>query len=295
MDEIKSLKETKIQNLNYSIKHTLRLAFTFVILSAVVYAWLVIWAIVFIVAEPNPNIFLTLSYILYFVASLIGFLRVSISNLFIIYYLKKQEEINYFRHRVLYYVYLAVNILITATSVLSVVYYLKSILILGEINITSALASTTVGIILGCFSLFSFAGYISMGISYSNVVKKYKIEYAGDIQKEKERKSLITRQQAEEKQHEKELNAVIALLSKAGNKFFVKYYFELKDWSEPDILDIIQEDYTEETKIQRIRKGQEIFTKRLNKLALEIIADSANNSVDEETKQKANKLLEQIK
>ena len=234
MNEIKSLKETKIQNLNYSIKHTLRLAFTFVILSVAVYAWLVIWAIVFIVAKPDPNIFLKLSYIWYYVACLIEFLRVTISNIFIIYYLKKQEEINYFRHRVLYYVYLAVNILITATSVLLVVFYLKGILILGEIDITSALASTTVGIILGCFSLFSFAGYISMGISYSNVVKKHKIEYADDIQKEKERKSLITRQQAEEKQHEKELNTVIALLSKAGNKFFVKYYFELKEWSEPD-------------------------------------------------------------
>ena len=144
----------------------------------------------------------------------------------------------------------------------------------------------------------NIVGYIFMAKAYRAARDKWEIQYANEIQASKEYKEKqrqLAAQQAVQKEHDKEVATALNLLSKVGNKFFVKYYFQLKDWSEPDIIDIIQEDYAEETKIQRIRKAKEIFDKNLSKVALQMIADISNNTVDEEIRQKANELLEQSK
>jgi hypothetical protein len=82
------------------------------------------------------------------------------------------------------------------------------------------------------------------------------------------------------------------LLSLTGKKFFINYYFKLKNWGKLDIYDSIVENYAEETKDQRINAGQEIFERGWNIKALKnIILDSS--SVDEITLHKAEKLLEE--
>ena len=294
MNETKILKEEKIKQLNDSIRNTLRLTLIFLIIAAVIIIGLFVCSIILIIAETkfiyseNNDIAQSL------LESTGGFLSILIFCIIMAYEVRTKKK-EYKTNKFIYIILFMHASLLILGAVMGIVYSIIYIALGKLASLIGVSNSLLVGMGLEIIELFVLVGAVCLLVSCCNVVKKYKLEYADEIQKHNERKKQLGQQQAEEKQHEKELNTVIALLSKAGNKFFVKYYFELKDWSEPDILDIIQEDYTEETKIQRIRKGQEIFTKRLNKLALEIIADSANNAVDEETKQKANKLLEQIK
>lgn len=166
--------------------------------------------------------------------------------------------------------------------------------ILGSLLAGLSVCAYMTGWYFGLACIPNILGYCFVCDAYRVAKNKWKIEFANDIQASKdykEKQKVLAAQQAVVKQHDKEVNTVVALLSKVGNKFFVKYYFELRDWSEPDILDIIQEDYSEETKLQRIRKGKEIFDKGLNQLALQRIADISNKTVDDETRQKANELL----
>ena len=132
-------------------------------------------------------------------------------------------------------------------------------------------------------SIPNIIGYFYMISAFKTTRQKWNIENAEAIQRKKEKENL-----------EKENNAMNNLLSQVGNKFLVKYYFQLKEWSEPDILDIIEEDYGEETKRQRIRKAKEIFNKKLEISALKQISDASNVAVDTQTKEKAKQLLNQL-
>lgn len=80
------------------------------------------------------------------------------------------------------------------------------------------------------------------------------------------------------------------LLSASGMRFFVKYYDYLHSWNKSDILDIIEEDYSEKNKRERIEAAQKIFEKNLEKTALKLIR--SGSTIDEETVSIANKLLE---
>lgn len=79
------------------------------------------------------------------------------------------------------------------------------------------------------------------------------------------------------------------LLSVAGMRFFIKYFNYLQGWNKSDILDIIEEDYQEQDKHERIEASKKIFQKNLNQVALEIISESIK--VDEETKSQAKKMM----
>lgn len=100
----------------------------------------------------------------------------------------------------------------------------------------------------------------------------------------------------EEKQLEIENNSVEPiisfedLLSQTGKIFFIKYYKELKCWQKLDIVDIIEEKYTNETRDQRIKSGKAIFEQKNHIKALEyIINDPAG--IDDNTLQKAKEIL----
>lgn len=80
------------------------------------------------------------------------------------------------------------------------------------------------------------------------------------------------------------------LLSTAGMRFFVKYYDCLMTWNVSDILDIIEEEYTEQDKRQRVSASQKIFKSNLEQTALSIIANSSK--IDEITKNTAKNLIE---
>ena len=81
------------------------------------------------------------------------------------------------------------------------------------------------------------------------------------------------------------------LLGKVGSKFFVKYYVQLKNNSVLDVMDIIEELYSEETKKSRINYAKTIFAENLQKLALQQILDDKNTILDEKMQNIAQELL----
>ena len=162
--------------------------------------------------------------------------------------------------------------------------------IIGTIFAGAGICAYMTGWYFGLACIPNIVGYVFIISSFKTSLEKWNIQYADDIQRYKEEKETQKQLQL----HQKEINTVSSLLTKVGNKFFVKYYNQLKDWSEPDILDIIEEDYTEETKRQRIRKAKEIFNSKLHILALKQISDDANIAVDKQTKERAKEILEQL-
>ena len=282
MKQTNTTNEKEITKLNDKIKNNLRIASIFYVLSLVGNVLSTIIALILIVVEPQLDSRTAWNYLGYVLIYFFSFLLFNLSNLVSINRLRNKYEICYLYDKGTY--------LWLLLSPLGIVLLAG---IDGLITGDNYMYAFNNGAGVGSTGLIF--GYIFILVSYCFVVKKYKIVYADDIRKNKEIHKQLVAQQAAEKQREKELSATNTLLSKVGNKFFVKYYFELRDWSEPDILDVIQEDYSEDTKLQRIQKGKEIFNKKLNKLALQRIADSENKTVDEETRQKANELLGQIK
>lgn len=98
------------------------------------------------------------------------------------------------------------------------------------------------------------------------------------------------RSQARLKRETERRQAVcIQLLSSVGMRFFVKYYDYLKSWNASDIIDIVEEDYGEQDKRQRIEAAQIIFQKNLQQTSLMII--SVSSKIDEDTKSKAKDLI----
>lgn len=283
MKEIQALNKTKIEDLNHDIDNGLRVASAFLtIWSGILFLQLVFAIIATFFGSNLDVLFWDNQFSFWF--RYISLLSINISNTVVVFILRKKDRIDFASNRFNYILLMGVALLFIVGSAIALIYAVV-FMVSGEIF---------VGTFVYFNYLFSLTGYLSLLISCCKVIKKYKIEYSDDIKKYEERRQQLARQQAIKKQQEKDLDTVDILLSKAGNKFFVKYYYQLRDWAEPDIIDIIQENYSEETKIQRIRNAKEIFNKHLNKLALQRIADVENISVDEETKQKAKELLEKI-
>ena len=90
----------------------------------------------------------------------------------------------------------------------------------------------------------------------------------------------------------KQANRLDLLLQKTGKKFFVKYYTQIRDWAETDVLDAVEELYPAEMVLGRIRAGKRIFAEKLEIMALFAIVGAVNET-DEETRQKARGLIEQ--
>ena len=129
-----------------------------------------------------------------------------------------------------------------------------------------------------------FIGHIFTILAF---VKMRKEITAEDRAKAKETKILAEEERKKEKEDERCRN----LLSETGKLFFIKYYEQLKNWNPTDIFDIIEENYSEEIKRKRISFAKEIFKQNLEVRALEEIADSTQNVVDEETIHKAQEIL----
>lgn len=102
---------------------------------------------------------------------------------------------------------------------------------------------------------------------------------------EDKRKKARQRKEAENKQ-----SICEKLLFVAGMHFFVKYFDHLRRWNESDILDIIEESYSERNKRERIVASQKIFEKKLEQIALKFISESSK--IDEGTVSIAKKLME---
>lgn len=159
-----------------------------------------------------------------------------------------------------------------------------------------ALGYTSLGsltFIIGGIMTFCLCG----DIDYEKKVKQYGSEaaYIEALLQEKENKDNAKQQMNAEQAMQKEHDKTVRLLEEIGKKFFVKYYDKLQNWSIPDIVDEIEENYSEESKLNRIKKAKKIFELGLNNIALEIISNSENKTTDDITQNKALQLLEQTK
>lgn len=82
------------------------------------------------------------------------------------------------------------------------------------------------------------------------------------------------------------------LLKKCGKQFFVKYYYQLKKQNLIDIIDIIQENYSESSKKIRIINAKKIFSVNLQIEALNIIIKNEDDVANQIIIDKAKSILE---
>lgn len=94
------------------------------------------------------------------------------------------------------------------------------------------------------------------------------------------------------KQEPKSNTCVNKLLAKTGKVFFVKYYNQLKTFNLTDIIDIIQENYSEQTKKNRIISAKKIFSKNLQIEALSEILENKDGVASQTIIDLAESILE---
>ncbi len=138
------------------------------------------------------------------------------------------------------------------------------------------------------FGCFYFLGYTyGLALVFLIIGHIFYVKLFVAIYNEKKKNS----QKHSDKLLDKQQKRLNYLLEKVGSKFFVKYYVQLKNNSVLDVIDIIEEQYSEETKKSRINYAKTIFTKNLQKLALQQILDDKNTILDEKMQNIAQELL----
>lgn len=158
---------------------------------------------------------------------------------------------------------------------------------------------SAVALIFQYMEIMRALGYASLGtISFIFCVLMTWVAY-GNIKKSQQETTETIAQDAIDKvtqenivDETKKRETTLRLLEEIGRKFFIKYYEKLKNWSIPDIVDIIEENYSEESKLTRIKQSKKIFGLNLDKMALEIISNDTQNLIDNDTRQKATYLLQ---
>lgn len=100
--------------------------------------------------------------------------------------------------------------------------------------------------------------------------------------------------QSKEKEtnNEKKLNQAKKLLADTGKIFFINYYDQLKKYNTIDVIDIIKENYSEESKKHRIVSAKKIFSLNIQTDALKIIVQNEDGVASQEIIDKAKSLLE---
>jgi uncharacterized membrane protein len=101
-----------------------------------------------------------------------------------------------------------------------------------------------------------------------------------------EKKRLEVERKKQEKQN---------LVATVGTKFFVKYYYYLKNWLVTDIEDLIEENYSGNNKLERIQAAKKIFNEHYELEVLEDIIKEPEEKIDSKTQQLAQEILEKEK
>ena len=86
---------------------------------------------------------------------------------------------------------------------------------------------------------------------------------------------------------------LIRTLNSVGKSTFVKYYYNFKNKSREECIDLFDENYTDKAKATRTGHAQRIFREDKNIEALELILQS--NRVDDYTLKVAREILAQEK
>lgn len=87
-------------------------------------------------------------------------------------------------------------------------------------------------------------------------------------------------------------NQAKKLLSDTGKIFFINYYDQLKKYNTIDVIDIIKENYSEESKKRRIVSAKKIFSLNIQTDALKIIVQNEDGVAGQEIIDKAKSFLE---
>lgn len=100
--------------------------------------------------------------------------------------------------------------------------------------------------------------------------------------------------QSKEKEinNEKKLSQAKKLFADTGKIFFINYYDQLKKYNAIDVIDIINENYSEESKKRRIVSAKKIFSLNIQTDALKIIVQNEDGVASQEIIDKAKSLLE---
>ena len=88
----------------------------------------------------------------------------------------------------------------------------------------------------------------------------------------------------------KDKHSLEYLLTVSGKIFFVSYYEQLKNWHKADVYDIIRENCSEQTKVNKITAAKAIFERNENIDALRIIISNPE-TIDDKTFEKAEDIL----
>lgn len=114
------------------------------------------------------------------------------------------------------------------------------------------------------------------------------IDYIKEKQAENERKT----QEEKQKKDLKDSIQAKKLLADTGKIFFINYYDQLKKYNTIDVIDIINENYSEESKKRRIVSAKKIFSLNIQTDALKIIVQNEDGVASQEIIDKAKSLLE---
>lgn len=133
----------------------------------------------------------------------------------------------------------------------------------------------------GIASIPAIIGHIYYLIAYIDMKKYNNLLMLPDKLKEKDKK-----------EQEKKIDDAKNLLVKTGKIFFVNYYNELKNFNTIDIIDIIQENYSEDAKKSRIANAKKIFSNNLQIEALNEILENKDGVANQKILDKARILLE---
>lgn len=113
-------------------------------------------------------------------------------------------------------------------------------------------------------------------------------DYIKEKQAENERKT----QEEKQKKELKDSIQAKKLLADTGKIFFINYYDQLKKYNTIDVIDIIKENYSEESKKRRVVSAKKIFSLNIQTEALKIIVQNEDGVASQEIIDKAKSLLE---
>ena len=142
-----------------------------------------------------------------------------------------------------------------------------------DIGFSSPFIIPLLSVLIGQYGTFGLAilpaiiGHIFFIIAYCQTIKVFNA--VNKTSNNSNKKQRVKRDKANK------------LLSQTGKIFFIKYYNQLKNQNIIDIVDVIQDNYTEKTLKIRIENAKKIFAKNLQVEALNIILNNEDVLLDQ--------------
>ena len=108
-------------------------------------------------------------------------------------------------------------------------------------------------------------------------------------------KILFPKKEKNVKKQKVSINTYNNLINRTGRRFFVKYYYQLKNWATCDLIEIIEENISQKDKLERIINGKKIFSLKLNFYFLKEIICNSSDKIDNNTIAMAKQIYQEEK